>query len=232
MPRDFIPSNDDALKTFATTMSTKISASAAAYGLSTTIATTLASKLAAFVTALSAAQDPSTRGKATIYTKSETKVLLVQYLRQVARMVQGCITVTNDQRVELGLPVHKTHGESIPAPTAAINMEITERYGNIVGFRVHDGTSRRGKPELVAGCQLYTHVGPTPPLTVEEWAYAGQYTRTTGEVAFDADLPVGTKVWLAACWYSAKGLTGVACDPVSAYIAGGGVAKAAMKLAA
>ena len=46
-------------------------------------------------------------------------------------------------------------------------------------------------------------------------------SRTTASIAFDAQLPPGTVVYIAADWQTAKGQTSPACRPVRTTIDGG-----------
>src|SRR4051794_2282711 len=113
---DFIPSSDADLLAFGANFSTLITANPTSYGLSAPIATTLAAKQAAYAAALEAATNPSTRGGSTILAKDEARSDLVAYCREVARAVQGTMTVTNQQRYDLGLTVREAEPTPIPPP--------------------------------------------------------------------------------------------------------------------
>jgi hypothetical protein len=111
---DFIPANDQDFEAWADNYSTLITANATSYGLSAAIATTLAGKVSAYSTALEAATNPQTRGGSTILAKDTARVDLEAYCRQTARQVQGTMTVTDQQRFDLGLTVRDTEPTPVP----------------------------------------------------------------------------------------------------------------------
>jgi hypothetical protein len=223
MAQDFLPRTDEGLLSFATPFSAKITATPTAFGVTAPIATSLAGKVTAYSTALLAAQDPATRGPQTIQEKNTKRSDLRAYIRSVAKQIQGTITVTDDQRQELGLTI-RAQPSPIPVPPDPPVLEIVERIGTDVRIRLHDGTStRRGRPVGVQGARVYSHVGPTPPVNPTDWTLEGQATRTIVDIQFPADTAPGTVVWLLACWYNPRGEVGIACAPVSTNISGGAV---------
>ena len=74
--------------------STLITAGPTSYGLTSGIATTLAGYVSSYQSALQAATEPSTRGSATVLAKKTAKDAVVAYCRQLARAIQGTLTVT------------------------------------------------------------------------------------------------------------------------------------------
>src|SRR3954471_21610221 len=108
MTTDFIPRSDQDLEAWATNFSSLITAGPTAYGLTAAIATTLAGKVAVYSAALAAATNPATRGGATVLAKRTARGDLVAYCRQLARAIQGNLTVTDAQRYALGLTVRDT----------------------------------------------------------------------------------------------------------------------------
>jgi hypothetical protein len=93
---------------------------------------------------------------------------------------------------------------------------------------MHDGTgTTRGKPAGVQGASVFSYVGATPPVEVTGWTFQGNTTLTTIDVTFASTLPPGTVVWFTAFWYNPRAKAGPGCSPVSAILAGGGMAMAA-----
>jgi hypothetical protein len=222
MSSDYIPSTDAGVLSFTTNFSTIVTASAVALGLSAGQATALATKVSSYSASLSASTDPSTRGPAAVFSKLEKKRDLVAYVRQLARIIQANPAVTNDQRFSLGLPIRRLPSP-IPAPGEAPDVDVLSVSGRTILFRIHRSTgSRRGKPAGVAGANVYSHVGATPPASIVDWTFEGHVSRPNRvEVLLPADVPGGSTVWLCANWFNPRGQAGATSAPVSTNIPGG-----------
>jgi hypothetical protein len=149
----------------------------------------------------------------------------------LAKIIDGTATVTDAQRLDLGLNVRATPAP-IPAPSQAPNLDVAGRLGTTVTIKLHDGSTsgRRRKPAGVQGASVFSFVGTggaTPPAELADWKFEGNTTRTKIDVQFDAALAPGTLVWLCAFWFNPRGQAGPGCTPVSAILAGGGMQMAA-----
>jgi hypothetical protein len=176
-----------------------------------------------YSTSLTASSDPSTRGPAAVLAKDTAKRTLVAYIRQLARIVQANPAVTNTQRFDLGLPARGTLPSPIPAPAEAPDVDVKRVGGRTILIRIHRATgSRRGKPAGVAGANVYSHVGATPPASLVDWTYEGHVSRPNNvEVVLPADVAGGSTVWLCASWFNPRGQAGPTSAPVSTNIPGG-----------
>lgn len=223
MPKDYIPSNDADLLAWGANFSSLISADPVSFGLSAAIATNLAGKQTAWANALEAATNPTTRGGSTVLAKDTQRADFVAYCRLLARAIQGTLTVTNQQRYDLGLTVRDTEPAPIPPPSASPGLDIIETVGNTVRIRLHDSTSttRRGKPAGVAGAAIFAFAGPVAPTDEAGWVFQGNTTRTTFNVTFPPSTAPGSKVWLCAFWFNAKAQSGPSCMAVGVNLPGG-----------
>ena len=79
---------------------------------------------------------------------------------------------------------------------------------------------------------MFSFVGSAPPADIGQWVFQGSSTRTTFEVEFPATVPAGSQVFLCAFWFNPRSQSGPACQPISAYLAGGVVATQAQQQAA
>ena len=224
MPTDFIPSGDQALRAFAENFSALITANPTSYGVTAAIATVLAGKYSAYETALAAATAPETRGGSTVLAKDIARLDLVSYCRAVARAVQGSMTVTNQQRYDLGLTVRDAEPTPIPPPAMAPGIIIGATSGNTGGLRLIDpaNPTRRGKPPGVEGASVFSYVGASAPAELTDWTFEGNTTRTAVQVLFPATTPPGAKVWFTAFWYNPRAQRGPTATPVTANVPGGG----------
>jgi hypothetical protein len=220
---DFLPAREAELVTWVNTFKALITAAPTTYGLTAADASSYGTLATNFINAYNVAQADATRSPSNIIAKTQAKVNLLRSTRQLAGIIQKFPGTTDQMRSDLGLTV-PVQPAPIPQPGAAPELVVLKRDGVAVLIRLVDANStRRGKPPGVQGARLYSFVGANPPADVDGWKFEGQITRTRALVVFPADTAPGTKVWLIACWYNPRGEVGPACDPVSAYIAGGGV---------
>lgn len=230
MGRSFYLGTDAELYTGSQNFSTKITATPTAFGLVAAQATAYASLNSAWGTSYLLAVDPETRTKGAIAAKNQARANLRKMASDLAKIIDGTATVTDAQRLDLGLNVRATPAP-IPAPSQAPNLDVVSRTGTTVQIKLHDGAgTRRRKPAGVQGAAVFSHVGSggaTPPADLSNWKFEGNTTRTKIDVQFDAALAPGTVVWLCAFWFNPRAQAGPGCTPVSAILAGGGMQMAA-----
>jgi hypothetical protein len=217
----FPPQKDSELRTMAANASTKITAHPSDYGLSVGQATALASLSAAYATAYNLAIDPITRTKAKISAKNDARKLLADNLRDLNRFVQATKTVTDEKKIEIGFPVYSAR-RPIPAPSdpPVIQSVITNGRRTKIKLRPMD-EERRGRPAGVQGAIIISFTGVVPPADTSQWRIEGLVTRTDFPIDWSPTIAAGSQVWVAAAWYSPRGLLGPACNPVSVAVGGG-----------
>jgi hypothetical protein len=223
--RNFLPWTDAGLLTWAGHLSQKVSDDPAAYGLSADAAADLAAKQAAYAAAYAAAVNPATRGLSTVFAKSTAKSELSAYCRVVARQIQGTSTVTDQQRVNLGLPVRSRSATPIPRPADAPTVVLGPAVGRTLRVRLFDAANptRRGRPVAVDGAAVFTHVGPTSPPELSDWTRGPMTTKTTLDLTFGPDVVPGAVVWVTAYWFNPRKQNGPTSRAVSAHLPGGAV---------
>jgi hypothetical protein len=223
MGTSFLPTTDNALLAWSLNFSTLISATPTTYGLSATQATAYATLHSQYSAALATATNPTTRTKANVAAKNTARDALKTDARLLAKIVDGQATVTNQQRIQLGLNV-RTVPTPVPVPSLPPEMDIVSVVGRTVKIRVHNSaTTKRARPAGVTGTTIFSYVGATPPNDVTAWTFQGNTSKTVVDIAFGNTLAAGSQVWLCAFWYNGKGQSGPACTPVTTYLAGGNV---------
>lgn len=220
--KDFVPTTDAGLLAFALQFSTKITADPVVLGLTAANATALSTAVSDYQAKYTAATDPATRGKSTCFAKDTSRANLRFLIRQYARAIQGTLTVTNQQREELGLTVRDVEPTPWPTPGKA-GVEVISVSGQTVLIRIYDplNPTRRGKPLGVAGTTIVSYIGEEPSLNPAEWTFQGNTTRTKIQVAFPSTLAAGTKVWISAFFFNPRGASGQAADPTGTNLQGG-----------
>lgn len=225
--RDFIPHREAELVTFTANMAARLSAQPADYGITPALADEYSTAHDNWALQYERAQAPETRSPVAIAAKNTAKKIIIEQTRKIAKIVRATPGMDDQRLIELGLRPHKTEPTRIVRPHSAPEIDIQERRGNHVLARLHSEEGPRHKPQGVAAAFVYTHVGPTAPVRIQDWTFAGSYTRSLVDLAFDPTLPAGTTVWITACWVNPRGETGPGATAVSTVLAGGYVATAA-----
>jgi hypothetical protein len=115
MNRSFFTSTKDSvLATGSANFSLKISATPTAYGLVAAQATAYAALNTTFQTSYVTATTPATRTKSTVAAKDAARIPLRQMASDLAKIIDGTPTVTNSQKIDLGISIRVT-----PTPRGA-----------------------------------------------------------------------------------------------------------------
>lgn len=226
----FVPSNDQEFRVFVENLSNQVTADPTSLGLSAAIAQTLADKVSIFSGLLETATHPATRGGSTILAKDIARYDdLEPYVRQIARMIQGQITVTDQQRFDLGLTIRDATPSPQPVPGFSPQVSVVSVSGRTARIRLKDSqdTTRRGRPDDVIGATIMTYVGSDTPTPTSDWKLQTNTGRTLVDVTFPETVPAGALVWISACWFNNRKESGPMSAPLSTNLPGGAQAQAA-----
>ena len=225
----FLPRTDAGLLAWAEAFSSQISAAAASFGVPAGTATSLASTVSAYADAFAAATNESTRTKGTVAAKNTARTNLRQAASDVAKLVYGTSTVTDQQIVDLGLTIVDRNPTPVAPPAVAPVVSVLSVIGRMVRYRLADASVQgsRRRPGNARGALVLSYVGETPPTPQSGWTIQGETGKTVCTVLFPETVGAGTKCWVTAMWVGTRGEFSPACDPVSTYLQVGPVAQAA-----
>lgn len=219
---DFLPASDGPLVTWGTRFSEQVSATPAAFNVLPAQATALADLLETYAAAVAVAADPRTRTSATISERNAARAPFKSYARELARIINAFPATTNAVRLQLGLTPRKETISPSQVPDEPPMLEVIGAIGRILKCRLHmKDSTRRGKLPTAAGATVFSFVGSAPPADISLWKFEGSITRCDFNLEFAPTVPAGSQVWLCAFWYSTRAISGPACQPISAYLAGG-----------
>ena len=223
----FLPNSDSGLLAWSLNFKTLIVATPTAYGLTTALASAYGTLHDAYATALVAC-DPAIRTRSAVPTKNTARGNLKANARLLADLVQGTASVTNAQKLALGLTV-RSAPSPIPPPSDAPGLDVVSVSGWTVNIKLHDAAvaGKRGKPAGVSGASVFTFVGATAPGDISAWQFVGNTGKTKVSVPFPNTLAAGAKVWLTAFWFNPRKQSGPICAPVGTNLPGGSVSLAA-----
>ncbi|HEY7089013.1 MAG TPA: hypothetical protein VH518_13040 [Tepidisphaeraceae bacterium] len=221
------PRTDNDLLSFSANFKNLITASPASYGLTAGDAASYGTVHTAYTTALVACE-PAQRNKTGVVAKNAARAVLKANAILLANKIYSTATVTDAQKVELGIPP-RSAPTPIPPPSGKPGIAVVSVSAWTVKIRLRDTESgaKRGKPPGVFGASIFSFVGAAAPTDIGAWRFEGSTGRTVLDLTFPSTLEPGTKVWLAAFWFNGRKQSGPASDPISTYVLGGGVAMAA-----
>jgi len=223
-----VPTKDSLLAVYAPNFSGIITASPTTYNVTAAQATALATASDNFVDAYNAARAEGTRSKSLTATKTSMKIALLSLLRPMYGAIQASATVTNTQKVNLGITIRRTP-TPVPAPSTEPVVTVVSVTGRTVKLRLRDAANphRVGRPVGVASATILSYVGATPPAGIGAWRFEGNVSKTLIDVVFPDTVAPGALVWFTVFWSNRKDEAGPACDPVSTYLQYGSVSMAA-----
>jgi len=220
MSRSFFFGTDARLYTGSQMFSTKISANPIAFGLVFTQAMAYSSLNSVFGLAYITAIDPDSRTKANVAIKNDARKALKKMAAELAAIIDATPSVTDGQKIDLGLGIRKTPS-SRRAPDSAPTIDVLSALGRTLKLRLHDdNTSRRGRPEGTDGVTVMAFVGTSPSNNSQDWKFMGNFNKTTFDITFEGTVLPGTTVWLSAFWVGAKLASGPASIPIPVNLPG------------
>jgi hypothetical protein len=229
MSKDIFSLPEAQLVNFVGVLAAGVTANAVALGVPTTLATSNQTAADQFAAAYAVATDPATRTSAAISVKNSKKVLSVSSSRRVAAIIQANPAVTDSQKIDLGLRPHDLEPSPSHAPTTAPAVNVLSVFGRTARVRLTDpaNPTKRGKPDFVAGAQVFTFVGEEPPADLSAWVQEGNTSRTALDLVFPTNIPAGAQVWITARWFGPRFQNGPTAAPITTNLPGGSAQAAA-----
>ena len=230
---DFLPSRESDLLNFARNFSQRISADPGAFSVTPQQAADLALATDSYASAFRTAYDPGTNSTAAIQVKRDSKKILKQEVRRVAGIVRAA-RVDDAQLQLLGLGVPDRTLTPGRTPESAPRVDLGRCFDGILPVRLFDRDSeRRGRPRGTTGAIVFVHYGEEAPPNPQAWGKQILTGRTRLSIIIPPGTPMGTRVWITACWLGTRLQRGPAALPISTQVLGGAMMlPGAMRLAA
>lgn len=217
----FLPTRDSLLLAWSANFSTRISLAPVPLGLTAGQATSYATLHGNFATAMGLI-DPGERSKSLVSQKNAARLALKTSARLLAKIIQGQASVTDAQKIDLGLNV-RSAPTPIPPPANPPGITILSLMGNTVKLRLFDviDSANRGRPRGTDGASVFSFVGAVPPTEESEWNFEGVTGKTKIDITFPDGTPAGAKVWFTAFWFNERKQSGPAAAAIGINIPGG-----------
>lgn len=155
------------------------------------------------------ATDPATRTAATVIAKNES---MSEYQSGIRTFLKSYITynaaVTDEDRRNMGLPIHKKGRTMMAAPTTVPECKVGIPSPGILEIRFYaPDVYGRKKPDGVHGCELKWIFSDTVVSNWSQLTNAEFITHTPFRLSFDGDQR-GRRIWFALRWENTRGVKG------------------------
>ena len=218
---DFLPSRELDLLSWSRRFSQTISSDPGAFSLSQQDVDDFALLQASYASAIQTAYQPDTNSTTARVIKRETKRTMKQEARRLARIIRAA-GVDDAKLSQLGLHIPDRTLTPGNTPEAAPKVNLGRCIDGILPIRLSDRESeRRGRPPGTAGAVVFVHYGDEAPPSVETWGKQMLTGRTRLSIIIAPGTPMGTRVWITACWLGTRLQRGPAAMPVSTQVLGG-----------
>lgn len=227
---DYLPHREAELLAWSANWAAVTSMSPNTFGLTVEQTTDYQTLHDAFADAYAVTQGPN-RGPAATQTKNTAKDALIRGpggIRQLVGIVQKFPGTTDTMRVQLNISVPDDEPTPIPPPSDAPEIDFISTGTRTIRIRFHNEHSlQRAKPEGVVGLTVFSFMGETPPLSLSDWKFEANSTKTLVDINPPAGVPSGTTMWITAFWRNPRDESGPACTPQSTVVQYGGLSQAA-----
>jgi hypothetical protein len=173
-----------------------------------------------FTQKLQIAESPTTRTKAAVQAKVDARKILEQTLRQAIReYLTNNHLLTDPDRDNLGLPIHKTTRTPAPIATTYPEFEVDSSTIRRLTIHYHDQGSAKSKAKPVGqhGAEIRWMMSETPIIDVVDLKNSAFDTKTPFMLEFEGH-DRGKTVYFCLRWENTRGEKGPWSEIESAFV--------------
>ncbi len=217
------PTKDNELLPYSTNFNTRLTASPTTYEL---VALQAAAYNALHVSyadaqaAVMAARESGTISQSLTVARNNARTPLLDFGRELYAFVQANTSVSDANKVLLGVHIIDRNPTPVPPPAEVPFVELIQAVRRTVRVRVNSPSGLRRRPTGTAGAQVFYAVGAMP-TQVTDWDSAGLWTNGGFDIQFPLDTPDGSQVWISAAYFNRKGEYGPMADALRTNLPGG-----------
>ena len=208
MRSDFVPRPDAQFDKWQKNLVVNLKDGASAWGIPSESLTGIETQQAEFESRYAAVENPATRTHAAVVMKDESRKSFENLLRVT---IKAHITynpaVTDEDRVNMGLPIHKTTRTSVAVPTTYPEYTVETALRQIIIHFRDAGKDRKAKPTGVGGALIRWEIRDTPPAKSADLLNSALDTASPYTLTF-TDAQRGSRVYFALAWQNTKGELG------------------------
>jgi hypothetical protein len=207
--QDFVPVNDGKFVEWAKNLLENVKDNISAWGVPETAFDDVDKLVSDLSDCYVVAETPATRTSTAILAKNEARKAAEKGVRE---LVKAYITynpqVTDTNRSDMGLPIHKTSHTPVPAPTTIPEGTVELPSPAVVRIHFRDKDEEgKSKPTGVHGCEIAWAVLDTPPTDWSNLIHSAFDTHTPVEFTFTGE-ERGKSLYFALRWENTRGVKG------------------------
>lgn len=207
---DFLPRRDGDLLTFVRNLRDHLLQAPVEYGIDPGMSESFAELVNRFEADYQVAMTPGTRTIVTIQAKDTTRAAMIRAVRTICGMVRTNFSVSNSQRITLGIrPLNKSRTR-IGRPQTAPAVHVVDTDSTSVEIRLIDpeAPARKAKPRGTVGALIFVCIGEEASEDPRDWRALRILHRTQGRLTLGQHVPPASRVWIAARWLNPRLMPG------------------------
>ena len=179
----------------------------------------LESKFNTYKTCYHVAENPETRTPAAVRAANTAQAEFVSELRKFLKSnVTYNPLVTEQDRVNMGLPLHDTNPTPVQPPNTYPEFEPDSSVIRRISLRFHNsGSASKAKPHGVHGAEIRWAILDSPPANIDEISKSAFATHSPHTMEFSEEQR-GKSVYLCMRWETNRGDKGPWSEIVKAII--------------
>ncbi len=125
-------------------------------------------------------QTAQAAAEAAASVKDAARATITASARTIAAILQTSTTVTDEQRLLAGLPVHDKTRTRPPVPTTrpVATIDTSERMRHTINWHDENTPNSKGKPDGVHAAEIRCFIGATPPTDPDQYDFVALDTGT------------------------------------------------------
>ena len=209
MKKDFIPRTDSDFNSWQQLLISYLNADFQAWGIPAATMSELKALSDLFGKAYAVTIDASTRTRPAVVEKDKTRKNLEAVIRTTLKAyVTYNPAVTDKDRANMELPIHKTTLTPVPVPMTVPEASVKLVASGVVEIHFHDkDAEKKRKPAGVHGVEIAWDILESNPQSPQKLTKSAFDTKTPHRLVFDF-MERGKHVFFALRWENTKGEKG------------------------
>lgn len=216
----FIPAAEGKFTAWASNFVSTLEGDPTTYGLTPEVVAELKDQNSKWDNDYATAVTKRDSAQAATVAKKLTRNEFEEMIRELAKQIQSNPTISEENRRDAGLPVHKSSRTPVSVPTSSpvARVDKFEPLAHVISFVDCDTPTRRGRPTGVTGCHIYVAVADSAPADPSDYRFVVQSTRSTARIQFTAE-DGGKNAHYLLRWINTRGELGPWSTVLSSTIA-------------
>ena len=208
MTKDFIPRPDAAFNDWQKPLVASLKNSATVWGIPTSTMSTVEAEQSDFERRYETAENPSSRTKTAVAMKTQARKKFESTLRATIKAhVTYNPAVSDESRIDMGLPVHKTTRTAVAVPTSFPEYTVETALRQVTIHFRDAVAGNKAKPTGVSGALIRWDMLDAPPEKAVDLLNSILDTASPHTLTFTENQR-GSRVYFALAWQNTKGEVG------------------------